>query len=138
MGIRRFEIEELSLSRNDFIRGFSSNEALGKQRLSMDLEYVLFLPGHFYKFNMAAYGFADLGIIGSNKSLIFTENYFSGLGLGLRLHNEDLVFKTLHLRLGFYPFPPSDMKFAGFILEEQLKKDFYSFRPTPPQPLRFE
>lgn len=138
LGIRRFAIEELNLKRNNHIRGFSSREAVGKQRLSIDLEYVLFLRQEFYKFNMAMYGFADVGIIGSNKSLIFTEKYYSGLGLGMRIHNENLVFKTFHLRLAFYPFPPSDMSFAGFIFEEQLKKDFYSFRPTSPQPLRFE
>jgi hypothetical protein len=138
LGIRRFEIENLSFNRNDHIRGFRSQEALGKQRLSVDLEYVLFLRQQFYKFNMAFYGFADLGIIGSNKSLIFTENYYSGLGFGMRIHNENLVFKTFHLRLGFYPFHPSDMNFTGFIIEEQLKKNFYSFQPTAPQPLRFE
>lgn len=138
LGIRRFEIENLTLNQHDHIRGFSSNEAIGKQRLSVDLEYVLFLRQQFYKFNMAVYGFADLGVIGSNKSLIFTENYYSGVGFGMRIHNENLVFKTFHIRLGFYPFHPSDMNFTGFILEEQLKKDFYSFRPTAPQPLRFE
>ena len=138
LGIRRFEIENLTLNRNDHIRGFRSHLAMGKQRLSVDLEYVLFLRQQFYKFNMAVYGFADVGIIGSNKTLIFTENYYSGLGFGMRIHNENLVFKTIHLRLGFYPFHPSDMGFAGFILEEQLKKVFYSFQPTAPQPLRFE
>lgn len=138
LGIRRFEIENLMLNQNDHIRGFSSKTAAGKQRLSVNLEHVLFLRQQFYKFNMAIYGFADVGIIGSNKSLIFTENYYSGLGFGMRIHNENLVFKTFHLRLGFYPFPPSDVGFVGFILEEQLKKDFYSFRPTAPQPLRFE
>jgi hypothetical protein len=138
LGIRRFEIENLDLRRNQHIRGFSSREAVGKQRLSVDLEYVLFLRQEFYKFNMAVYGFADVGIIGSNRTPIFTENYYSGLGMGIRIHNENLVFKTFHFRLAFYPFPPSDMSFTGFIIEEQLKKDFYSFRPDPPQPLRFE
>ncbi len=138
LGIRRFEIENLTLSRNDHIRGFSSKEATGKQRLSLDVEYVLFLRQELYKFNVAIYGFGDVGIIGSNKQLIFSENYYSGLGLGLRVHNENLVFKTFHFRLAFYPFSPSDMGFTRMILEEQLKKKFYSFEPTPPMPLRFE
>ncbi len=138
MGIRRFEVENLDLTRNNHIRGFSSDEVTGKQRLSIDLEYVLFLRRQLYKFNMAVFGFADVGVIGSNKQLIFTENYYSGLGFGVRLHNENLVFKTFQLRLAFYPFPPSDMDFAGFIVEEQRKKNFYSFQPTAPQPMRFE
>jgi len=138
LGLRRFEIENLSLSRNSHIRGFSSRKAVGKQRLSMDLEYVLFLRRQFYKFNIALYGFADVGIIGSNKHIIFNENYYSGLGFGVRLHNENLVFKTFQLRLAFYPFPPSDMSFTGFIVEEQYKKNFYSFQPEAPRALTFE
>ena len=138
IGIRRFDIEKLTLRRNNHIRGFSSQKAIGKQRLSLDLEYVLFIPRQFYRFNIAAYGFADIGVIGSNKQLIFTQNYYSGLGFGLRLHNENLVFKTFHLRLAFYPFPPPDMNFTGFIIEEQTKKNFYSFEPEAPQPLQFK
>jgi len=137
IGLRRFAIEQLTLNQNDHIRGFSSRTAVGKQRLSLDLEYNLFFRKEFYRFNMALFGFADVGVIGSNKKLIFTENYYSGLGLGLRLHNENLVFKTFQLRLAFYPFHPKDMSFVGFLLEEQQKKDFYSFQPTAPQPLEF-
>jgi hypothetical protein len=138
MGIRRFEIEKVGLNTDNHIRGFSSREVTGTQRLSFNLEYVLFLRQEFYKFNMAAFGFTDVGIIGSNRSLIFTENYYSGLGFGMRLHNENLVFKTFQFRLAFYPFAPSDMNFTGILLEEQVKRDFYSFRPTAPMPLRFE
>jgi hemolysin activation/secretion protein len=138
MGLKRFDIEQLTLRENDLIRGFTSKNAVGKQRLSIDLEYVLFLRREFQRFNMAVFGFADIGVIGSNKKLIFTENYYSGLGLGVRFHNENLVFKTFHLRLAFYPFHPDDMSFVGFILEEQSKRKFYSFEPTAPFPLRFE
>ena len=138
MGIHRFAIENLDLSREQDIRGFASSEAIGKQKLSVDFEYVIFLRHEFYHFNMALFGFTDLGIIGSNNRFIFTENYYSGLGIGLRLHNENLVFKTFQLRLAFYPFHPDDMNFTGFILSEQLKRSFYSFEPTEPQPLPFE
>ncbi len=138
IGINRFHIENLNLSRNDYIRGFSSRETVGKQRLSFDLEYVMFIRREFYGFNMAVFGFGDLGIIGSNKQLIFTQNYYSGIGLGLRLHNENLVFKTFQLRFAFYPFHPDDMGLVGFILNEQQKKNFYNFEPTAPRPLEFE
>ena len=138
LGIRRFEIEELFLNKDDHIRGFSSKTVTGKQRLSFNMEYVLFLRQEFYKFNMATFGFADMGIVASNRQPVFAGNYYSGVGLGMRLHNESLVFKTFQMRLAFYPFPPSDMSFVGFLIEEQMKKDFYNFRPTQPMPLRFE
>jgi len=138
LGIRRFEIETLNLNRDEHIRGFTSKEAVGKQRLSVDLEYVLFLRREIYKFNMALFGFADIGIIGSNRNFILYENYYTGIGLGMRLHNENLVFKTFQIRLALYPLHPSDMSFAGFIVQERLKKDFYTFQPFAPQPLRFQ
>ena len=138
VGIHRLEIENLNLGRNDLIRGFSSSNAIGKQRLSLNLEYVVFLNQEFYKFNMALFSFADIGVIGSNKKFILTQDYYSGIGVGIRLHNENLVFKTLQLRLAFYPFHPSDINFVGFILDEQSKRQFYSFEPKQPEPLKFE
>ncbi len=137
-GINRLKVENLNLTRNNSIRGFNSREVVGKQRLSLNLEYVLFLQREFYKFNMALFGFTDIGVIGSNKEFILTQDYYSGIGLGIRIHNENLVFKTIQLRLAFYPFHPDDMSFVGFVLEEQSKRQFYSFEPTQPLPLRFE
>ena len=137
-GINRFEIENLNLSQNNEIRGFASKTAIGKQKLSTDLEYVLFLRKEVLKFNIAPFVFADVGLIGSNGELIFTQNYYSGFGLGLRMHNENLVFKTFLLRLAFYPLRPDDVNFMGFIINEQLKNNFYSFEPKAPQPLIFQ
>ncbi|QIA08685.1 BamA/TamA family outer membrane protein [Draconibacterium halophilum] len=138
LGIRRFDIENLSLEVNDHIRGFDSDIAVGKQRLNLKLEHVVFLPRQFYKFNIALFGFADVGAIGSNSELIFKQDYYTGLGLGIRLHNENLVFETFRLRLAFYPFHPDDESFIGFALDEQSKQRFISFEPTGPEPVRFE
>lgn len=138
IGMHRLEIEKINLIKNNSIRGFSSRQATGKQRLSFNFEYVLFLQKEFYKFNMALFGFTDLGMIGSNKEFILTQDFYSGLGVGIRLHNESLVFKTIQLRLAFYPFHPDNMSFVGFVLDEQSKRQFYSFEPTQPQPLKFE
>ena len=139
LGLKRFDIENLRLN-GRHIRGFASahENVIGKQRLSVNLEYVLFLRKQFYKFNMAVYGFSDIGIIGNNKDLIFTQNYYSGVGLGLRLHNENLVFKTFFIRLAFYPFHPSDMSFIGGLAGEQSKRRYTSFEPLAPEPFPFQ
>jgi len=146
LGIRRSEIENLTLGELDHIRGFNGKNSdpnkgkvsVGKQRLNLKLEHVVFMPRQFYKFNLAFFGFADMGIIGDNNSLIFRENYYSGVGFGLRLHNENLVFETIRLRFAFYPFFPDDFHFFGFVLNEQSKSKFNSFEPLAPRPMRFE
>ena len=138
LGLKRFDIENLTLNVNNHIRGFRSRTVFGKQRLSLNLEYVLFMRQELYNFNIAFFGFSDIGIIGRSDKIIFTQNYYSGIGLGIRLHNENLVFKTFQMRLAFYPFHPSDMGFVGFIIDEQSKRRFYNFEPTAPLPIRFE
>lgn len=137
-GIRRFDIENILLRYRNGIRGFTSSKANGKQRLSVNMETVLFQRKEFLKSNTAFFSFLDLGIIGSNHKVIFTQDYYAGLGVGVRLRNENLVFKTIQIRLAYYPNTPSDMGSVGFILEEQLKTRFYSFQPKAPEPLVFD
>jgi hypothetical protein len=84
------------------------------------------------------FSFFDLGIIGSNKKMIFTQDYYAGLGMGIRIRNENLVFKTILIRLAYYPNHPADMGGVGFILEEQSRTRFYSFQPRKPEPIVFD
>ncbi|MBN1821684.1 MAG: hypothetical protein JXR31_10475 [Prolixibacteraceae bacterium] len=138
LGIKRYDLENLLIKYGGHIRGFVSSQPVGNQRLSLNLEAVFFQHREIYNFNIAFYTFSDIAIIGSNKSLIFKEDYYAGIGAGIRLHNESLVLKTIDIRLAFYPNHPNNMGFVGFVLEEQVKKDFYSFQPGAPLPLRFE
>jgi hypothetical protein len=111
---------------------------LGKQRLNLTAETVYFQKHDFYRFNLAFFIFADLGIMQNEKSWIFKGDYYSGLGIGLRLHNESLVLKTIQIRLTFYPYHPKDVSFIGFLINEQTRQKFYSFQPVPPSPRRFQ
>jgi hypothetical protein len=137
-GFNRFEQEKLKFEKNDLIRGFESREVFGHQRLNVNMESVYFQKREFYKFNLAFFIFMDLGIVNAEKSLIFDGHYYSGFGIGLRFHNESLVFKTLQMRLSFYPNPPHDVGLVGFLLNEHTRQKFYSFQPEPPAPRRFE
>ena len=138
LGIRRFELEDLYLRYRDGIRGFYSNAANGKQRLNLKLETVLFQNKEFLRFNVSFYGFADLGIIGSNNKIIFNQNYYAGIGGGIRLKNESLVFRTLQLRLAYYPNHPADIGGFGIEFTERSKTNFMSFQPRRPETLRFD
>ena len=138
LGVRRFDVEDLYLSRDKGIRGFESNLALGKQRLTLSFESVLFPPKKVLDFNFAFFSFLDLGVIGSNKNFIFNEDYYAGIGVGIRIRNENLVFRTLQLRLSFFPGHPEGMAAIGFGFSERRRSQFYSFQPRKPDMLRFE
>lgn len=137
-GINRFEKEKLTFEKTNLIRGFESSQVFGQQRLSLNMETVYFQKREFYRFNVAFFTFGDLGIIASAGEPVFRGSYYSGLGVGLRVHNESLVFKTLQVRLSIYPNHPGDVGLLGFLLNEHTRQSFYSFQPEPPSPRKFE
>jgi len=138
LGINRFEIENLLLRNQDGIRGFGSRIGKGKQRITLNVENVFFQQRAILNFQTAFFSFFDVGIVGPDNESIFRQNYYGGVGLGLRIRNENLIFKTIQIRLAYYPNHPSDVSSIGFILEEVSKSRFYSFQPRGPEPLRFE
>jgi hypothetical protein len=135
-GINRFEIENLylnNLSRQYGIRGFRNEDALGKQRLSLKTETVFFQKPALYGFKVAWYGFADFGLIGNNYESVFDQKFYSGIGAGIRIRNESLVFNTLQIQLGYYPGYNwgADLRGLG-------RTSFDRFQPGKPSPLLFE
>lgn len=138
IGINRFEIENLLLLNNNGIRGFGSRIGKGKQRLTLNVENVFFQKKSILNFQSALFSFFDIGIVGPAEQSIFKQSYYAGLGVGLRIRNENLVFKTIQLRLAYYPNHPSDVNSIGFILDGVSKTRFYNFQPRGPEPLRFE
>jgi len=138
IGINRFDIEDLFLRNNEGIRGFGSRIGKGKQRLTLNVENVFFQNRSILNFQTAFFSFFDLGLIGATNHIVFNQDYYAGLGIGLRIRNENLIFKTIQIRLAFYPYHPSDVNPVGFLFDEISKTRFYSFQPRGPEPLRFE
>lgn len=138
LGLNRFQQENLLLKNRLGIRGFYSEIPQGKQRLVMSAENVLFHRKEILNFNLAFFGFVDLGIIGSSKKIIFNQDYYTGIGGGIRLQNENLIFRTIELRLAYYPGHPADFEAFGVSLRELGGTSFYSFQARKPEPLQFK
>ena len=138
IGFNRFEIENLLLLNSNGIRGFGSRIGKGKQRLTLNVENVFFQKKSILNFQSALFSFLDVGIVGPDNQSIFKQSYYAGIGVGLRIRNENLIFKTIQIRLAFYPNHPRDVSAIGFVFDEVSKSRFYSFQPRGPEPLRFE
>lgn len=138
LGINRFDEEILRLANSNGIRGFRSHIGNGQQRLSLKVEDVFFQRKAVLNFKTALFTFFDLGLIGSSDKIVFRNSYYTGIGVGARFRNENLIFKTIQVRLAFYPFHPSDVSAVGIMVDEISRSRFYSFQPRGPEPLRFE
>lgn len=73
--------------------------AFGQNRLLLNSETVVFTPWHLYEFRFAMFAFLDMGLIG-NDGNFFRNDFYSTLGLGVRIKNEHLIFNTVTIRLG--------------------------------------
>jgi hypothetical protein len=137
-GIRRFEDEFIGINDLEGIRGFRSSLPLGQQKTILNYEINAFTPYYLYGFRFVIFGFADAGIVGPEYKKWHDGEFFSGLGVGVRIRNERLVFETITLRLGYYANHPekSFPLFLDVYGEQRLNPD--NFFVTKPDIIGFE
>ncbi|MHB9031183.1 MAG: hypothetical protein ACYC9O_20645 [Candidatus Latescibacterota bacterium] len=114
-GINRFSDDSIDFTAGESIRGVGYNHMVtGTQRLLLSLDTVAFTPWKAHGFTFALFTFADVDIIGSIHNVIFKQNYYSGLGLGVRIHSETIGIETVQVRFAWYPNLPLDHKAYSF------------------------
>jgi len=138
LGIRRFPEEFITLNTPTGIRGFKSLEATGTQRLTLKLEHMTFTPFIEGGFRFAFFNFVDVGTIGSNQNQPFKNRAYYGAGLGIRLTNENLVFKTIELRFAIYPKAPHDFSSPQYGISGEDRPKFSNFSVDRPKTIDFE
>ncbi len=89
-------IRELSLS--------DKNE----QKFTLSTEMVTFAPYNLVGFRFALFTFADGGFLSENENIAVGGKFASSIGFGVRIRNENLVFKTLQLRFAYFPVHQED------------------------------
>ncbi len=135
-GINRFPEEFITLNQENDIRGFDSKQTRGTRKLTLSLETVAFTPYQWLGFQFAFLGFIDGGVIkGYNYS---KPNYYYAIGLGTRIHNPHLVFKTLQIRFAFYPKIPADFHHMGFRVAGEKRPQLDNFNVQEPKIISYQ
>ncbi len=136
-GINRFPDEQIFINTTD-VWGFNSDYIYGTQRLSLNAEIVAFSDLYLYNFRFLFFGFGDLGLIGPENESLFNQTLYSGLGIGFRVRNENLVFKTFQIKIAFYPVTPSDQNQLSFLLSGESYAQPIDFEPSAPEIIDFK
>lgn len=137
IGANRFEDEHLSISDRYGIRGLRSTEMEGRQKLIMNLESVFYSPANVLGFRFAYFAFTDFGWIGPETTQVFKGDFYGGIGVGLKLRSELMVFPALVLRLAYYPIVPDEASFQRIFLESDRARQPDVFRLQEPDIFRF-
>lgn len=131
-GFDRYLDEYLVIPKVNGFTGLSNDSLRGAQRVVLSLESVVFNPVNLYGFQFTFFGFADIAFLTGTNEVTGKGGILSGIGLGIRIRNDNLVFNTFQLRLGFFPNPPQYSRINNFTVSgEQLLRP-NNFDPGPP------
>ena len=136
-GFDRYSDEYLIYNRENGFSGFRNDSIGDSQRLSLSLESVFFSPVNFYGFRFAVFGFADAGFLFGTNEFVGSGDILSAIGLGIRIRNDNLIFNTFQIRLGFFPNLPEYSKINSLIVSGQQLLKPYNFEPGQPLVIPF-
>lgn len=133
-GFNRFDGigESLSLTNNEGIRGYDGYAARAKKKMSARFETIAYSPHALWNFKAAFFAYTDLAWLNTVSNNPFKGPLYSGVGIGVRIRNENLAFKTFSIRLGFYPKVPPGGNVDIFDLSGSERLRMNGFKPKKP------
>lgn len=137
-GINRFSDENIYLDSRKDIWGLESNYLFGTQKIGAHAETVAYSDMFLYNFRFVFFGFGDIGFIGPENKSLFSNSLYSGIGLGFRVRNENLVFKTFQVRFAYYPLVPEDSNHFYMLISGETYTTPINFEPSAPNTIDYK
>lgn len=129
--------EHLNYYRDYGFSGFRNDSTQGRQRITLGLESVLFSPMNIYGFRFAFFGFADFSSLSGTTEVVTSGTALSGIGIGMRLRNDNLIFNTFQVRIGFFPDPPQYSRINHITVTGEHPLRMENFETGYPTPIPF-
>ncbi len=136
-GFDRNSDEYLSNFNDNGFSGFRNDSIQGRQRITLGLETVIFSPLNIYGFRFAFFGFADASSLSGTNQILAKGTGLSGIGIGLRVRNDNLIFNTFQIRIGFFPDPPQYSRINNFTVSGEQPLRMENFDPVEPSPIPY-
>lgn len=111
-------------------------DVYGINRMVLNTETVVFTPWQVAQFKIAGFFFADFGLLG-NSGNIFKNNFFTTLGIGFRIKNENLIFNTINIQLGVAFNKAGLMNSRWFDISNRRRNDPIRYRPVKAEPIEY-
>jgi hypothetical protein len=131
-GLNRLPSEQLSLSDQEGIRGLKSPVLSGYHKINIQTESVIFDQTDWIGFSYALYAFTDVGVIGNQPGFPVGNPWYSGLGIGFRIYNDNLFFRAFQIRLAWYPRLPEESSYYLLALSGLSRTGFEDFAVKKP------
>lgn len=129
--------ENLNFMTEHGFSGFSNDSIIGRQRLTLNLEAVVFNPVNIYGFKAAFFGFADFSSLTGTNQLFSNGTMLTGLGIGMRIRNDNLIFNTFQIRIGIFPDAPGNSRISNILVTGEGTLGFDNFDSDAPSMIPF-
>jgi len=102
IGINRDEIEYISFSEYNGVRGLNNGAIHGNQRVNFGLQNNLFLPYTILGFRSYIFTLFEIAQMVKAQQGLFDSPINTGVTMGIALKNENLIFDVIQIQYGFY------------------------------------
>ena len=104
----------------------------GLKSLSANLSLVMYTPLYFYGFKFAFTMHLEGGFVSGEGESLFSKSFYSGLGLGILVHNDNLIFPTFLLSGFYYPAAPAGVPWDQYRFDQNANITLPDYNVTMP------
>jgi hypothetical protein len=108
LGINRFAYENMLISNENFVKGFSSSDLTGTRKLFLTLQTQSYSPWNVLGFRFGPYLVCSMGVLGNEKNGFSGSKLYSQFSVGVLIKNDYLVFNSFQLSIAYFPFIPGE------------------------------
>ncbi|MCX6281138.1 MAG: hypothetical protein NTU51_04190 [Bacteroidetes bacterium] len=132
--LRRPNNNEFSYINQDLhINNYNSDTVFkGVNSLSCYFSTVAFTPWYFYGFRFAFTGMFAGGFKSDGYSNLFDTRFYTAIGLGILIKNDNLIFPTFLISAYFYPTPEVGVPWLQMNFSETPDLHIRDYNPSAP------
>jgi hypothetical protein len=106
----------------------------GRKSLSASLSVIMYTPIYLYGFRFAFILQGKGGFIAPEGESLFHQPFNNGVGLGVLIRNDNLIFPTFLISCFYYPTVPHGVPWWQFRFDQNTGITFPDYNVTFPQP----
>jgi hypothetical protein len=105
----------------------------GVKSLSASLSLVMFSPINFYGFRFAFTVYGKGGFVAGKRESLFRQRLYAGVGLGVIIRNDNLIFPAFRISCYYYPAVPNGVPWWQLRFDQNLGFSLPDFNPAMPR-----
>jgi hypothetical protein len=136
LGVNRYTGEFVNVNRENGILDVNSDKLFGTEKLGIGYQIVFFSRLNFLGFRIAPFFQTDFAFVNPKAQFLLNKVPYTGVGLGIRLRNENLTFNTFQIKFSYFPNLP-DVRTLNFAFNDTYNLRLRDFDISAPEIVPF-